>query len=86
MTNSSVREITFPMDHSPSDSGLTQLGGRGVEMRNNRQGLVLAAILGAIGGGFFILLVGEIFPRIMREMMRGMMAEMGGEGCDPEDM
>jgi hypothetical protein len=55
-------------------------------MRNNRQGMVLAAILGAIGGGIFVLLVGEIIPRIMQEMMRGMMAEMGGEGCDPEDM
>jgi hypothetical protein len=74
------------MGHSPSDSGSTQLGERGVEMRNNRQGMVLAAILGAIGGGIFVLLVGEIIPRIMQEMMRGMMAEMGGEGCDPEDM
>jgi hypothetical protein len=62
------------------------LEGREDEMMNTRQGYVLAAIIGVIGGGILMAIIGEIIPRIMREMMKGMMAEMGGEGCDPEDM
>ena len=58
------------------------------------KGYVLAALLGAIGGGIIVMLATKAIPRMMSrmmsEMMSGMqqkmMAHMGEGGCDPRQM
>ena len=47
---------------------------------------VLAAVLGAIGGGIVVALATKAVPRMMSGMMRNMMAQMGEDGCDPAEM
>lgn len=55
-----------------------------------RTGYLLAASIGALVGGTAMLIAGDAIPKIMSRMMSGMMAnmmqEMGGEGCNPEEM
>lgn len=45
-------------------------------------GYLLAAALGAVAGGLAVAIVGKVIPGLMSNMM----AQMGGEGCDPEEM
>ena len=56
----------------------------------NTRGYLLAAILGAAGGGFAVLVATRAVPRVMGAAMAGMMREMmsvmGEEGCSAEDM
>lgn len=56
----------------------------------NRRAVVIAAALGALGGGFFVAILTEAIPRMMSQMMSSMMgsmmAQMGAEGCDPAEM
>ncbi len=55
---------------------------------------VLAAALGAVGGGLVVLLATRAIPKMMSRMMSGqmqkMMAQMGAHmkegGCDPAEM
>ena len=53
-------------------------------------GYLLSAALGATVGGIGIAIITRAFPRMMSHMMSNMMGnmmkQMGGEGCDPEDM
>jgi hypothetical protein len=53
-------------------------------------GYILAAGLGAIGGGLVIALITKAIPKMMSKMMAGMMAnmmaQMGGGECEPVDM
>jgi hypothetical protein len=42
------------------------------EIRSTSGGYALAALFGAVAGGISVLVL--------------MMAQMGGEGCDPEEM
>jgi len=62
-------------------------------MNNSRApmaGYFLAAALGATIGGIGIAIITRAFPkmmvRMMSNMMGNMMQQMGGEGCNPEDM
>jgi hypothetical protein len=56
----------------------------------HNRGYVLAAILGAIGGGLVVVLATKAIPRIMSQMMprmmQNMMAHMREGGFDPSDM
>ncbi len=52
----------------------------------NRKGYLLSAALGAMGGGLFVLVATRAVPRIMSQMMCGMITQMAGEGCDPADL
>jgi len=51
---------------------------------------VVAAVLGAIGGGLVVLLATRAIPKMMSQMMSGqmskMMAQMKEGGCDPAEM
>ena len=51
---------------------------------------VLAAVLGALGGGLVVVIATRAIPKIMSQMMpgmmRNMMAQMGERGCNPAEM
>ena len=57
---------------------------------SDRKKYLLAASLGALGGGVFVALATRAIPRMMSQMisgmMRNMMAQMGEAGCDPAEM
>ena len=47
---------------------------------------ILAAILGAMGGGLVVALATQAVPKMMAARMQTMMAQMRESGCDPGDM
>jgi hypothetical protein len=49
-------------------------------------GYLLAAALGTMVGGIGIAIITRAFPKMMSRMMSNMMQQMGGEGCNPEEM
>lgn len=51
--------------------------------KSHSKSYILAAFLGAIGGGAFVALTTKAIPNIMARMMRKMMAQMGRDGCNP---
>ncbi len=58
---------------------------------NSREaGYVLAALLGAIGGGLVVAFATRAIPKMMSQVMSGMMqsmmAPMREGGCSPEEM
>ena len=57
---------------------------------SDRRKYILAASLGAAGGGLFVALATRAIPRMMSQMMSGMMqnmmSQMGEAGCDPAEM
>ncbi len=50
------------------------------------KGYLVAAILGALGGGLLALVATRAIPKAVSRMMRSMMEEMRKSGCDPADM
>lgn len=60
------------------------------DIDSHKRGYLLAALMGAIGGGLVVALVTEAIPRMMRHRMSGtmqrMMSQMGKGGCDPAEM
>ena len=58
-----------------------------MEGKNTRYGgYLLAAGLGAIGGGLIIAALTRAIPKIMAAMMQNMMAQMGAGNCDPAEI
>lgn len=53
---------------------------------SNTRGYLLAAVLGAIGGGVIVALTANIFPKMMSGMMQNMMEQMRQSGCSPAEM
>ena len=47
---------------------------------------VFVFALGAIAGGALAAYAVKAMPRMMSGMMRNMMTQMGGEGCNPAEM
>jgi hypothetical protein len=51
---------------------------------------ILAAFVGAVGGGIVVAVATRAIPKMMSqmmsEMMRNMMSQMGEGGCDPAEM
>jgi hypothetical protein len=49
-----------------------------------------ATLLGAIGGGLFVILASRAIPKMMTQMMSGMMqnmmSHMRESGCNPSEM
>ncbi len=54
------------------------------------RGYVLAAFLGAVGGGLFVALATRAIPKMMTQLMTGMMQSMMAQmkecGCNPSEM
>jgi hypothetical protein len=59
-------------------------------MNSDRQGYVIAALLGALGGGLLVLVATKAIPKLMSQMMDNMMdnmrAQMSQCGCNPAEM
>jgi hypothetical protein len=57
---------------------------------SHKKGYLLAAVLGAIGGGVVVTIATDAIPRMMAQMMSGMMQKMmaqAGEGeFDPSEI
>jgi hypothetical protein len=58
--------------------------------RSRRTGYLITTLLGAAAGGLFVAWVTHAIPTMMKKMMAGMMenmrAQMGAEGCKPDDI
>ncbi len=54
------------------------------------KGYILAAGLGAIGGGLVMAMITKAIPKMMSKIMAGMMAnmmaQMGDDKCNPVDI
>ena len=57
---------------------------------SNNQKMILAAGLGALGGGIAVLLITRAIPKVMEQMregmMQNMMEKMKARGCTPSEM
>jgi hypothetical protein len=56
------------------------------EIDTDRRGYIIAALMGAIGGGLVVALATKAIPKMMSKMMRNMMLNMREGGCDPAEM
>ena len=58
--------------------------------RPTASGYLLAVLIGAVAGAGTVLALSRVIPEMMSKMMprmmQNMMAQMGGDGCDPEEM
>lgn len=54
------------------------------------KGYVVAAALGAVGGGLVVALATRAIPKMMSQMMantmQSMMTQIGDTGCNPAEM
>jgi hypothetical protein len=50
------------------------------------RGYVLAAVIGAIGGGLVVALATDAIPRMISKMMQNMKAHTGEGGFSPAEM
>jgi hypothetical protein len=57
---------------------------------SHRKGYLLAAVLGAMGGGVVVSIATDAIPRMMAQVMSGMMqkmmAQMGEGDFDPSEV
>ncbi len=57
---------------------------------NPKQGYIAAFLMGVVGGGHFVALATRALPKMMSQMMAGMMQTMmsqaGEGGCNPPDI
>lgn len=58
---------------------------RSITMRK-KEGYILAAALGALGGGAIVAIATKAIPKMMSGMMQKMMARMAEGGCNPADI
>jgi hypothetical protein len=60
------------------------------DVNSNNQKMVLAAGMGALGGGIAVLLMTRAIPKVMEQMREGMkknmMEKMKARGCTPSEM
>jgi hypothetical protein len=49
-------------------------------------GYLLAAGLGAVGGGLIVALATKAIPKMMSKMMENMMSQMADGECDPAEI
>jgi len=49
-------------------------------------GYILAAGLGAVGGGLILAVATKAIPKMISQMMAGMMAQMAAGDCTPADI
>jgi hypothetical protein len=49
-------------------------------------GYILAAGLGAVGGGLILVVATKAVPKMISQMMAGMMAQMAAGDCNPADI
>jgi hypothetical protein len=61
-------------------------GKEGTAKMRKKEGYILAAALGAIGGGAIVAIATKAIPKIMSGMMQNMMARMAKGGCNPSDI
>lgn len=57
-----------------------------VDQNRHRRNYLLAALLGAFGGGVAVLLATDAVPKLMRKAMCSMMVEMSSGSLTPEEM
>lgn len=62
--------------------GVNEMPARDSDLRR----IVLAMVIGAIGGGIVVALATRAIPRIIGQAMQYMMGCIGKEGLDPEEM
>jgi hypothetical protein len=59
-------------------------------MDSHKWGYLVAALVGAIGGGFVVALATRAIPKMMSQKMEGrmqrLMSQMEEGGCDPAEM
>ena len=46
----------------------------------------LVFLLGVVVGGIGLAQITRAIPKMMSSIMQNMVSQMGGEGCDPEEM
>ena len=56
------------------------------EIDSNNRNYIIAALLGAVGGGLVVALATNAIPKMMSKMMQNMMSNMRESGCDPVEM
>jgi hypothetical protein len=66
----------------PNKKGARKMDGTG----SHAKGYIIAAVLGAIGGGLVVAFATEAIPRMMSQMMQNMMANIGEDGFNPAEM
>ena len=55
------------------------------EKNSDSTGYVLAAILGAIGGGLVVLMLTKAIPKMMSQMMQNMMTRRRDGNIEPSE-
>ena len=53
---------------------------------SRNKGYLIAAVLGAIGGGLIVALATSAIPKMMSRMMQNMMGHMAEQGCNPAEI
>jgi len=53
---------------------------------SHSRGYLLAAVLGALGGGLVVAVSTKAIPKMVSAIMRNVMARMRESGCNPEEM
>jgi len=60
------------------------------DVDSRKAGYVLAALLGAVAGGLVAIVGTRALPKMMSQIMSGMMQNMmtamGDKGCDPSEI
>ncbi len=51
-----------------------------------QSGYLISALLGAVGGGIFVMIATRAIPTMMAGMMKNMMSQMRASGCNPQEM